>query len=52
MEGTLPRRRRQKRSAGFTMVELMIVVALIGVLPAVAIPSFLRYPARARRTEG
>jgi type II secretory pathway pseudopilin PulG len=30
----------------------MIVVALIGVLSAVAIPSFLRYQARARRTEG
>ena len=36
---------------GFTLVELMIVVALIGVLSAIAIPSFLTYQARSRRTE-
>lgn len=43
---------RAKRSqAGFTLVELMIVVALIGVLSAIAIPSFLSYQARSRRAE-
>jgi type IV pilus assembly protein PilA len=40
-----------RRGAGFTLVELMIVVAIVGVLVAVAIPSFLRYQLRARSTE-
>ena len=42
----MPGRRGQRRSAGFTLIELMIVVELVGVLSAVAIPSFPRYPAR------
>ena len=43
--------RPKRNKAGFTLVELMVVVALIGVLSAVAIPSFLTYQARSRRAE-
>src|SRR5436190_1960572 len=35
----------------FTLVELMIVVTILGVLAAVAIPAFLRYMARAKTSE-
>ena len=41
----------RRSDPGFTLVELLIVVAIIGVLSAIAIPSFLRFQLRAKAAE-
>lgn len=40
-----------RRQDGFTLVELMVVVAIIGLLSAVAIPNFQKYQARSKTSE-
>ena len=42
---------RNKKNSGFTLVELMITVAIIGILAAIAIPAFTKYVRKSRTAE-
>lgn len=41
----------KKNSSGFTLVELMVVVAIIGILSAIAVPNFKKYQAKSKQSE-
>lgn len=43
---------RRRKKLGFSLIEMMVTIVIVGLLSAIAIPSFLKYTKRARTIEG
>ena len=51
MKNFLLKKYKRKNQKGFSLVELMVVVAIIGILAAIAIPNYQKFQAKSRQTE-